>query len=64
MTALQFAALVAKEADASIDMADLPVLLIFRNRKQQEAVVDVTRRLDGAFTFERVEALVNELLGL
>lgn len=56
--------MMAKEADASIEMADLPVVLIFRNQQQQEAIVDVARRLDGEFTLERVEAFVNEQLGL
>ncbi|KAE8879855.1 hypothetical protein PF005_g7361 [Phytophthora fragariae] len=61
---IKFAAMVAKEADASIEMADLPVMLIFRGQQQQEAVVDVARRLDGEFTLERVEAFVRDQLGL
>lgn len=60
----KFAAMVAKEADASIEMADLPVILICRGQQQQEAVVDVARRLDGEFTLERVEAFIREQLGL
>ncbi|KAK1940504.1 Phosducin-like protein [Phytophthora citrophthora] len=60
---VKFAALVAKEADASIELSDLPVVLIFRGQ-QQETIVDVARRLDGEFTLERVETLVNEQLGL
>ena len=54
----------ATEADASIAMADLPVMLVFHNQQQQEAIVDVTRRLNGEFTLERVEAFVNEMLRL
>ncbi|CAI5736979.1 unnamed protein product [Peronospora destructor] len=61
---VKFAAMMAKEADASIEVADLPVVLIFRNKQQQEAVVDVTHRLDGEFTFDRVEAFVSEQLEL
>uniref|UniRef100_H3HCQ3 Phosducin domain-containing protein n=1 Tax=Phytophthora ramorum TaxID=164328 RepID=H3HCQ3_PHYRM len=61
---VKFAAMVAKEADASIEMADLPVVLIFRGQQQQEAVVDVGSRLDGEFTLERVQAFVQEQLGL
>ncbi|EGZ10180.1 hypothetical protein PHYSODRAFT_549383 [Phytophthora sojae] len=61
---IKFAAMVAKEADASIEMADLPVILICRGQQQQEAVVDVARRLDGEFTLERVEAFIREQLGL
>uniref|UniRef100_A0AAV1TZ89 Phosducin domain-containing protein n=1 Tax=Peronospora matthiolae TaxID=2874970 RepID=A0AAV1TZ89_9STRA len=61
---VKFAAMMAKEADASIAMADLPVMLVFCNQQQQEAIVDVTRRLSGEFTLERVEAFVNEMLEL
>ncbi|RLN73055.1 hypothetical protein BBJ28_00012769 [Nothophytophthora sp. Chile5] len=61
---LKFAAMVAKDADASIAMADLPVMLVFRGQQQQEAIVDVVRQLDGEFTLERVEAFVREQLGL
>ncbi|KAG6602898.1 adp-ribosylation factor family [Phytophthora cinnamomi] len=61
---IKFTAMVAKEADASIEMADLPVMLIFRGQQQQEAVVDIARRLDGEFTLERVEVFVKEQLGL
>ncbi|RMX69877.1 hypothetical protein DD238_001191 [Peronospora effusa] len=61
---VKFAAMMAKEADTSIEAADLPVVLIFRNHQQQEAVVDVTHRLDGEFTFDRVEAFVSEQLEL
>ncbi|CAH0473226.1 unnamed protein product [Peronospora belbahrii] len=61
---VKFTAMVAKEADASIEIADLPVVLIFRSQQQHEAIVDVARRLDGEFTFERVEAFVNKQLGL
>lgn len=60
---VKFTAMRAKEADASIEMADLPVVLVFRGL-QQEVVVDVARRLDGEFTLERVEAFVKEQLGL
>ncbi|ETN06052.1 hypothetical protein PPTG_13864 [Phytophthora nicotianae INRA-310] len=60
---VKFTAMLAKEADASIEMADLPVVLVFCGH-QQEVVVDVTRRLDGEFTLERVEAFVREQLGL
>ncbi|KAG7391413.1 hypothetical protein PHYPSEUDO_004948 [Phytophthora pseudosyringae] len=61
---VKFAAMVAKEADATIEMADLPVVLVFRDQQQQEAVVDVARHLDGEFTLKRVEAFVNEQLEL
>ncbi|RLN96248.1 hypothetical protein BBJ28_00005112 [Nothophytophthora sp. Chile5] len=61
---VKFAAMVAKDADASIAMADLPVMLAFRGQQQQEAIVDVARQLDGEFTLERVEAFVREQLGL
>ncbi|KAG7398194.1 hypothetical protein PHYBOEH_011517 [Phytophthora boehmeriae] len=60
---VKFAAMVAKEADASIEMRDLPVMLVFCGQ-QQETIVDVAQRLDGEFTFERVEAFVHEQLGL
>ncbi|KAG2765818.1 hypothetical protein PC129_g3941 [Phytophthora cactorum] len=60
---VKFTAMMAKEADASIEMADLPVVLVFRGH-QQEVVVDVARRLDGEFTLERVEAFVKEQLSL
>lgn len=60
---VKFAALVAKEADASIELADLPVVLIFRG-PQQETIVDFASRLDGEFTLERVETFVSEQLGL
>ncbi|OWZ08343.1 hypothetical protein PHMEG_00019133 [Phytophthora megakarya] len=60
---VKFAAMVAKEADASIELADLPVVLIFHGQ-HQETVVDVARRLDGEYTLERVEAFVKEHLGL
>ena len=56
--------MMAKEADASIEAADLPVVLIFCNRQQQKTVVDVTQCLDGEFTFDRVEAFVREQLEL
>ncbi|POM76050.1 Phosducin [Phytophthora palmivora] len=61
---VKFAAMVAKEADATIEMADLPVVLIFRGQQEQETVVDVALCLDGEFTLKRVEAFVREHLRL
>ncbi|TDH72587.1 hypothetical protein CCR75_001000 [Bremia lactucae] len=58
---VKFLAMIAKEADSSIEMADLPVLLVYRGQ-HQEVIVDVARRLDGQFTLQRLEALANEFL--
>ncbi|TMW63898.1 hypothetical protein Poli38472_014808 [Pythium oligandrum] len=57
---IKFAALIAKEADDSIRMRDVPVLLVYRGQQQQETIVGVSEELDGEFTYERIRALLQQ----
>lgn len=57
---VQFTAMVAKDADESIAIRDLPVLLIYRGKQLDDTVVGVTKELDGEFTLERVRKFIDE----
>lgn len=52
--------MVAKDADDSIAIHDLPVLLIYRGKQLDDTVVSVTKELDGEFTLERVRKFIDE----
>jgi hypothetical protein len=50
--------MVAHEADDSITMGDVPVLLVYRGQQLEETVVGVAEKLDGEFTADRIKQLV------
>ncbi|TYZ65284.1 hypothetical protein PybrP1_013191 [[Pythium] brassicae (nom. inval.)] len=59
---VQFAAMIAEDADESIARSDLPVLLVYRGQQLDETVVGVASALDGEFTAARVLVFVQERL--
>jgi hypothetical protein len=50
--------MVAREADASIAAADLPVVMLYQGDALLETVVHVSRELNAEFTPASVEAFV------
>ncbi|KAJ0403837.1 hypothetical protein ATCC90586_000503 [Pythium insidiosum] len=55
-----FASMVARDADDSFAVRDLPVLLVYRGTALAETIVNVSHELDGEFTFDRVRAFIRE----
>lgn len=50
--------MIAKQADPSIVVSDLPVLMVYRGSTLLETVVHVAQALSNEFTSESVEVLV------
>lgn len=57
---VRFIAVEASAADDEIDFKKLPVLLIYQQGQMQHSILNVHEALEGQYTYESVEWLLNE----
>ena len=50
--------MVAREADTSIAMEELPVLMIYQDGDSKETIVEVAKQLNSEFTLENVDKFI------
>jgi hypothetical protein len=54
--------MVAKEADKTIEMEDLPVIMIYFGENLDETILNVSQKLDGEFTERKIQAMLSEFI--
>jgi len=59
---VKFAAMIAKDADDSIAIGDLPVFLLYRGNQHDDTIVNLSSELDGEFTLPRIHKFIQERL--
>ncbi len=56
--------MIASDADDSMTMHDVPILLLYRGSQQLESMVSFTQEVDGEFTQERIHKVLLQHLSI
>jgi hypothetical protein len=54
--------MIAKDADNTIHMEDLPLMMIYRGSSYVETIINISDEIDGEFTKDRIESLLRDHL--